>query len=279
MTAADAAGDPGFDALTAKIARDRGFACGSYKPTCLKRRIAVRMRARGVHQYADYARLLDGDREEYDKLIDTLTINVTRLYRNPEAWDALERQVWPVLFARPERELRAWSAGCSSGEEPYTVAISALRAAESARAPEAAKRVRITATDIDSRSLEAARAGTFGEAAFADAPSGMRERWFEPGWPARPRAEVRALVHVARRDLLEEAPPPGTWHLIVCRNVIIYFDRESQDALFHRFRDALAPGGFLMLGKVETLLGDSRTLFEPVDSRERIFRRPPARAA
>ncbi|MBI2795590.1 MAG: protein-glutamate O-methyltransferase CheR [Gemmatimonadetes bacterium] len=274
-----ATSDPGFDALTAKIARDRGFACGSYKPTCLRRRIAVRMRARGVHRYADYAALLDRDRDEYEKLIDTLTINVTRLYRNPEAWLAVERQVWPALFTRKERELRAWSAGCSSGEEPYTLAISALRAAEAAGTPAAASRVRITATDIDLRSLEAARAGAFAEPAFADVPAGVRERWFEPGWPARARDAARALVRVERRDLLEEAPPPGPWHLIVCRNVIIYFDRESQEALFHRFRDALAPGGFLVLGKVETLLGDSRALFEPVNSRERIFRRPPAAAA
>ena len=274
MTTADAAGDPGFDALTAKIARERGFGCGGYKPTCLKRRIAVRMRARGVHRYEDYARLLDSDQVEYDKLIDTLTINVTKLYRNPEAWAAVERQIWPALFARPERELRAWSAGCSSGEEPYTIAMSALRAADTARTPEMATRLRITATDIDARSLDRARAGEFAEGAFGDEPSGARDRWFERGWPARATRELRALIRVNRRDLLEESPPPGLWHLIVCRNVIIYFDRASQEMLFHRFRDALAPGGFLVLGKVETLIGDSRALFEVIDARERIFRRP-----
>ena len=274
MTTTDAANDAGFDALTAKIARERGFGCGGYKPTCLKRRIAVRMRARGVHRYEDYAHLLDGDRDEYDRLIDTLTINVTKLFRNPEAWAAVEREVWPALFARPERALRVWSAGCSSGEEPYTLAITALRAAQAARAPQAASRVHIIATDIDARSLDRARAGEFAEGAFGDEPPDVRSRWFEPGWPARATQEPRALIRVERRDLLEEPAPPGKWHLLVCRNVIIYFDRESQDKLFRRFHEALVPGGFLVLGKVESLLGGSRALFEVVNSRERIFRRP-----
>lgn len=274
MSTADAIDDQGFDVLTAKIARERGFACGGYKPTCLKRRIAVRMRACGVHRYADYAQRLDSDRAEYDKLIETLTINVTKLFRNPEAWAAVERELWPALFARSDRELRVWSAGCASGEEPYTLAISALRAAEAAGTPAAASRVRITASDIDVRSLERAREGAFAESAFGDEPNGARARWFEPGWPARATAAPRALIHVERRDLLEDAPPPGPWHLIVCRNVIIYFDRESQERLFRQFRDALAPGGFLVLGKVETLLGETRALFEVVNGRERFFRRP-----
>ena len=259
MTRPETLADAGFGALTAKIARERGFACGNYKESCLKRRIAVRMRARGVHRYADYAVVLDGDAAEYEKLLDALTINVTKLWRNPETWNAIERVVAPALLTRTDRPLRVWSAGCASGEEPYSIAMAFLNAA---------------GTDVDARSLDAARTATYDEAAFVDMPAGMRDRWFEPGSPARVAAAVRALVTVERRDLLEQAPPPGPWHLIVCRNVIIYFDRASQERLFHQFHDALVPGGFLVLGKVETLFGEKRTLFTSVDSRERIFTRP-----
>ena len=274
MTVAGSIGDAGFHVLTAKIARERGFACANYKESCLKRRIAVRMRARGVHRYADYAALLDGDAIEYDKLLDALTINVTKLWRNPETWSAIERTVAPVLLARTDRPLRVWSAGCASGEEPYSIAMALLGAAAMMGDPARARRVQVVGTDIDARSLDAARAATFADAAFADMPAGMRERWFEPGSPARANAALRAIVTVERRDLLEQGPPPGPWHLIVCRNVIIYFDRASQERLFQQFHDALVPGGFLVLGKVETLFGDTRALFTTVDSRERIFTRP-----
>ena len=121
MIAADLS-DAAFVALTTKIAADRGFGCASYKDKCLRRRIAVRMRARGVHTYADYARVLDDDHAEYDKLLDALTINVTKLFRNWETYSVLRDRVVPMLWALPEPVLRVWSAGCSSGEEPYSLA-------------------------------------------------------------------------------------------------------------------------------------------------------------
>lgn len=272
MTMAGAAPDAGFEALTGKIARERGFACQAYKPSCLQRRIAVRMRARGVHDYASYARLLDGDPAEYDRLLDALTINVTKLRRNAEAWDALEREALPALLAAPG-PLRAWSAGCSSGEEPVTIAMSVARAAEAAGRPGDLGRLEVLGTDIDPRSLARAEAAAFAEAAFAEVPPADRARWFAPGTPAATLPTLRARVRIERRDLLEEPAPPGPWHLICCRNVIIYFDRDSQEALFRRFHDALAPGGILMLGKVESLLGPARDAFEVVNVRERLYRR------
>ena len=105
-----------FSGLTRKITLERGFGCASYKEKCLRRRVAVRMRARGVHTYEDYARLLDDDASEYDRLLDALTINVTKLFRNWEAYDALARQVIPELWSRDKQAIRVWSAGCSSGQ-------------------------------------------------------------------------------------------------------------------------------------------------------------------
>ena len=267
--------DPaGFQLLTEKITRDRGFGCASYKEKCLRRRIAVRMRARGAHTYAAYAQLLDHDRAEYDKLLDALTINVTKLFRNWETYDAIGRSVVPALWQRPDLRLRAWSAGCSSGEEPYSVATLFYRHAESVGAADrVGSRVEVLGSDIDRESLAAADRARYEEPAFADTPAELRDRYFTPGYPASPIPAVKHLVRLERRDLLAEAPPSGGLHLVTCRNVIIYFDRATQEALFERFHDALVPGGFLVLGKVETLLGRARTLFAPVDARERIFRK------
>jgi chemotaxis methyl-accepting protein methylase len=264
--------DAGFRALSEKISRDRGFSCASYKERCLRRRIAVRMRARGVHTFGDYAAVLDADTHEYERLLDVLTINVTKLFRNWETYAALSRLVVPAVWARPEAELGLWSAGCSSGEEAYSLAILFHRHAVHAGEGGRLGRVRVLGSDIDRESLAAAARGTFGEAAFADTPRELRDRYFSSDPPFAVAPEIRRLVAFERRDILRE-PLPQAQHVIACRNVIIYFDRATQEALFERFHASLRPGGFLVLGKVETLLGPARSLFVPVDARERIFRR------
>lgn len=272
----DTADDDAFVALTSKISRDRGFGVANYKDTCMRRRIAVRMRARGAADYASYSRLLDSDPAEYEWLIAALTVNVTKLFRNAEAWDAVATTVLPALRALAAPRLNCWVAGCASGEEAYTLAALWLESAGGDGVRGEAARVHVTASDIDRDSLSSAEAGTYGTESFTETPLAVRERWFVPAGPGKWRAgpELRALIQFERRDLLLQAPPPQAMHLITCRNVIIYFDRESQDALMRRFHDALAPGGYLVLGKVETLLGPSRRLFDAVDTRQRIFRRP-----
>jgi chemotaxis protein methyltransferase CheR len=265
--------DAGFAELTAKISRDRGFGCASYKDKCLRRRIAVRMRARGVHTYSDYARVLDSDKAEYDKLLDALTINVTKLFRNWETYSAIAEKVVPALWDRGATAINVWSAGCSSGEEPYSLAALFHRHAERAGAlGQLATRLSVLGSDIDARCLAAAQIGAFEEGDFTDTPSELRRRYFAATAPYAIVPEVKRLVRFERRDLLAEAPPPGTHHLICCRTVLIYFDRDTQERLFEKFHSALAPDGFLVLGKVETLLGAARTRFVPVDGRERIFR-------
>ncbi len=263
--------DDGFASLIAKIARERGFECASYKEKCLRRRIAVRMRARGIHGYADYARLLDGDPREYDRLLDALTINVTKFFRNWETFAAIERQVVPALFARDEPRLRVWSAGCASGEEPYSLAILFHRWAIANG--KRAERVTVLGTDIDRASLAAAECGEYAESAFADTPLELRQLYFGALPPFSVRPEIRSLVRFLSHDLLRHPAPARGLHLITCRNVIIYFDRDTQEELFTRFHEALQPGGFLVLGKVETLFGPARAKFAPVEARERIFRR------
>ena len=253
-----------FLALTEKISRARGMSCESYKNKCLKRRIAVRMRARGVHTYADYAELLDRDAREYQELLDALTINVTKFFRNVETWEALRPYLVTLGESRPE--LRVWSAGCASGEEPYTIAILLLETLGEGRAS-------IDATDIDRLSLERTRQATYPETAFTDMPADLRRRYFRDGQPIQP---VRDLVRVLPHDLTRDPPPRPVYDLIVCRNVVIYFERAAQERLFQTFVHTLAPTGVLVLGKVETLFGPARTRLTVEDPRERIYRKPAA---
>lgn len=265
--------EAGFVALTEKIARERRFACGSYKDRCLRRRIAVRMRACRVERYAEYAAHLDMHPEEWDRLLDALTINVTKFFRNPDVYDALANVVVPALWALPVSSLRVWSAGCSSGEETYSLAILFHRYAATHGDLARLARVEVLGTDIDLRSLAAAERGSYTGPAFADTPPELREAYFSKGEPAEVIPAVRAITRFERRDLLNDPAPRGAFHLVVCRNVMIYFDRESQDRLVGRFHSALVPGGFLALGKTETLFGSLRDRFTTLKQRERLYRR------
>lgn len=266
--------DPEFEALTDKIAAARGFQCSNYKDKCLRRRILSRMRLRGIVTFPDYARLLDSDASEYDCLIRALTINVTNFFRNPDAFAALDQLVVPALWegAAP---IRIWSAGCSSGEEAYTLAVLLHRLAVERGLEPLLARVRIVATDIDAECIAAAKNGLYAAASVGDTTASVTDRYFTSRGKRREVVpEIREMVDFQVGDMLSDpAPAGGKFNLIVCRNVIIYFTLASQERLFAKFHSALADGGALMLGKVETLLGKSRALFEPVMARERIYRK------
>lgn len=266
--------DAGYAALAAKISSERGFGAKNYRDGCLRRRIAVRMRVRGAADYAAYTRLLDSDPGEWDLLLDALTINVTKLFRDRDVYDVLARDVIPAVWAMPAPTLRVWSAGSASGEEPYSLAALFHRHAVALEETDRLGRLQILASDIDKGSIERAQRATYAETAFGDTPDELRQRYFSAGVPSTVVPELRAMVTFERRDLLNDPAPPGPLQLITCRNVVIYFDGDAQQALFQRFHDALQPGGYLVLGKVETLLGAARKLFEVVDHRHRVFRRP-----
>jgi len=265
--------DTEFVALTSKISRERGFGCASYKEKCLRRRIAVRMRARGVHTYTDYARVLDQDAAEYDRLLDALTINVTKLFRNWDVYATLAEKVAPELWSGDGGKIRVWSAGCSSGEEPYSLAVLLHQYASAHGLLQQLQRVEVLGTDIDKGCLERANRGEFHTSDFSDTPDELKRRYFAPTAPFAIDPLVRRMVRFERHDLLKDRPLQTRFHLVACRNVLIYFDRDTQERLFQMFHDVIVPGGYLVLGKVETLLGAVRSRFSAVDARERIFRK------
>lgn len=266
--------DASFLALTQTISAGAGLALHAYKEKCLRRRIAVRMRARGAHTYDDYRSVLAADPEEYQRLKDTLTINVTKFYRNPETWDSLSDSLLPELFTAREGNIHVWSAGCASGEEPYTLAMVFADLAERLGRRTWLSRVHIDATDIDRRCLIRATAARYPGGAFEDAPERFREEYCRPvGDEFEVDARLRSLVQVHSLDLMREPPVAQSYDLIMCRNVVIYFDRPTQEKLYHTFAELLPDDGLLVLGKVETLFGPAQKRFTLLDVRERIYRR------
>jgi chemotaxis protein methyltransferase CheR len=258
-------------ALKRQIEERAGFRCAGYKERCLRRRIAVRMRACAVHGYGDYGDLLERDPAEYLKLVDAVTINVSKFFRNTEVWTLLASEVIPRLVTLDAPRINIWSAGAAAGEEIYSVAILLLEHAERERID--LRRFRLVGSDIDVRTLEEARRGEYGTFALSETPRVMRERWFEGPELTRVRKDVRDMVEFAELDLICDQYPLDQ-HLILCRNVVIYFERPVQEAVFRRFYNALVPGGHLLLGKVETLFGDPQRAFRTVVGRHRLFQKP-----
>ena len=262
---------PGFVALLEQIEQERGFACSAYKHGCLRRRIRTRMRLRGIESFEEYGSLIEGDAREMDKLIDALTINVTRFFRNRPVWDLVASKVIPALWSIETPDIRVWSAGCASGEEAFSAAMLFHRHAAVNGMLAQIDRVRVTGTDVDSDALRRAAAMQYSEPDLAEVPEALRARYFPAAPPFHPAAGVRRMVRFVRHDLLVDAFPSGQ-HLIICRNVLIYFDRRVQEQVIGRLRESLAPGGFLILGRVESLLGVAPG-FERIAPKERIFRR------
>jgi len=264
-----------FHDLKKLIQAKAGLCCDGYKERVLRRRIAVRMRARGAPTFGAYAALLQQDESEYQHLIDTVTINVSKFFRNASTWMLLRDRVVPALFAWDAPEIRIWSAGSAAGEESYSLAILLLQHA--AQHGQSLDRFRVTATDIDEAAIADARVAEYGPFAFTEMSAATRERWFDGPGRNRLKEEVKRLVEFRKLDLMT-GPFPDGLHLLLCRNVLIYFERNVQLELFDKFRDALVPGGYLQLGKVETLFGARPGLFETVSARERLFRKHDAPA-
>ncbi len=265
----------GFEDLLIFVRDTRGFDFTGYKRTSLTRRIRRRMTSVRAGSYADYRDVLESDPAEFPALFNTILINVTSFFRDPDCWTFLQQQIIPELVAvRPDGEIRVWSAGCSSGEEPYSLAMSF---AEVLGVEECARRVKIYGTDVDEEALRVARSGQYPERALAEVSPEMRERYFEHhGEHYTFCSDLRRRVIFGRHDLTRDAPI-SRLDLLACRNTLMYFNVEAQRNVVDRFHFALRDGGNLFLGKAEMLLSDGNR-FDVVSLRKRIFRRRPGEA-
>jgi two-component system CheB/CheR fusion protein len=263
--------DEALEKLLVFLRDARGFDFTGYKRSTLSRRIHKRMTDVGVRSYLDYQDLLETSAEEFGALFNTILINVTSFFRDPDAWTFLQRDVVPELVAdtEPDQEIRVWSAGCSSGEEAYSLAV---MFAEALGVEECLRRVKIYATDIDEEALRQARSGLYPAKALEPVPAELREKYFERnGAQFGFRADLRRRVIFGRHDITRDAPI-SRLDLLVCRNTLMYFNVEAQTQIVDRFHFALRKNAFLFLGKAEMLLNDAER-FEVVNMRQRIFRR------
>jgi len=260
-----------FEALKELFVREKGFDLEAYKERCILRRIYLKVRSRGYSDLGAYYRILSRHPEELEHLFQYLTINVTEFFRNPSAFQYLERTIFPRVMAEhsPHGSFDIWSAGCSSGEEPYSLAIAMLRAKRKHRISTS---FHVLATDIDKAILARAKEGIYSRDALKNLEEEDVREFFqqeEKGYSVS--REVRDCITFRTADVLKDKP--GTMHgLIVCRNLLIYFSRENQEKVISGFSRNLVDGGYLMLGKAETLIGKNRLYFQSISPTERIYR-------
>ena len=245
--------DPPFEALLQFLKRSRGFDFTGYKRASLERRFRRRMEAVGCESYGDYLDYLEVHPDEFELLFNTLLINVTDFFRDPAAWEVLQRDAVPLMLEdKPiDEPIRVWSAGCATGQEACTIAMVLCEAL----GEEAFRdRVKIYATDIDEAALNVARQATYLTRDIEHLPPTYRDKYFtraDQRWTLR--TDVRRSLIFGRNNLVDDAPI-SRLDLLVCRNTLMYLTAETQGDILRHFHFALRNTGVLMLGKSEMML-------------------------
>ncbi len=261
--------DPQFEELLVYLKRSRGFDFGGYKRSSLGRRIRKRMQTVNIERFGDYVDYLEVHPDEFAELFNTILINVTGFFRDPTAWEALREQVLQRVLTskKPDEPIRVWSAGCASGQEAYTVAI---LLAEGLGLDAFRDRVKIYGTDVDADALNQARQAVYTRREVEGIPAELLSKYFEETGERRSfRKDLRRSVIFGRHDLIQDAPI-SRLDLLTCRNVLMYFNAETQGRILDRFHFAVNEDGFLMLGKAEMLLSQNNS-FQSVDLKRRLF--------
>ena len=262
-------GDSGaFERILSAVRARTGHDFSQYKRSTVARRIGRRMQVHGVAGLGEYLRILRDREDEADQLLRDLLITVTQFFRDPDSFEHLEENVIPSLFERTQtgESVRAWSVGCATGEEAYTLAM--LLWEEADRRDRRAD-FQIFATDLHEGSLASARLGLYPGGIGADVPNHLLTRFFSPeGSDYRIRRDLRERVTFARNNALSD-PPFSRLNIVLCRNLMIYLQRDAQHSLLAMLHYALRPGGYLMLGRSETI--DQTDLFARVSGTHSIY--------
>jgi chemotaxis protein methyltransferase CheR len=261
----------GFEAVTAFVEDNLQFATSHYNDSYLQRRIKSRMRRTGTDDYVEYLELLESDADEHDRLLESLSINVTGFFRNPEVWDGI-RDVLRLLDEE-HGSIRVWSAACADGREPYSLSMLAMDDDEVD-----ARRVTVHATDINERALGLAREGVYESNHTSDLDDQLQYLSHYPTYVDRDgeqffvKDNVKDRVSFEKHDLIRDEVD-ARYELVVCRNLFIYIDPEFKKRVMDAIVEALRPGGYLVIGKAETLPKESNSEFDVFDSRKRIYQR------
>jgi chemotaxis protein methyltransferase CheR len=255
--------DRHFNLLRGLVTRNAGITLNDSKRELVYGRLARRIRALGLRGFDDYCALLENDEgAEMGEFINAITTNLTAFFRENHHFEFLAQTALPefVRANTSSRRLRIWSAGCSTGEEPYSIAMTLL---ESVPSPERWD-IRILATDIDSNVVATAQAGVYAENRLQGVSAARRKQWFgkaeSPG-QFRVKPELQEIIRFAPLNLMHEWPFRGPFDAIFCRNVLIYFDKPTQHRLFERYGQMIADHGYLFIGHSESMFGAS-TVFD-----------------
>ena len=264
-----------FNTLKRMIFNHTDLDCSQYKDKYLKRRLQVRLRANKLDDYTDYIRFLKKNPEEYDTLMDMVTINVTQFFRDPTMYKVLGEEVIPEIIYKKtssnRKVFRIWSAGSSSGEEAHSLAIM-IKELLGERFDDFM--ITVHGTDIDDESLRKAKSGIYPKEQLENVGDVLLERYFDQveDGSYQIKDEIKDFVRFKKQNLILDKKP-GNFDIIFNRNVMIYFSREMQERLLMEFYDSLNNGGYLVIGKTEMLTGESKDLFAPVNNRERIYKK------
>ncbi len=240
------------------LRRKKGLDLTGYKRPQMERRINSLMRSLKINDYSTYLGVLEREISHWRKFLDTLTINVSEFYRNPSQWQVLEEKILPDLI-QASRSLKIWSAGCSTGEEPYTLTMVMMN-----RFPQI--NFTLSATDVDDEVLNKARMGVYNEKAVVNLPQTYTGRYFtREGSNLIIADEVKRRVKFMKHNLLTDAFDQN-FDLVLCRNVVIYFTEESKAQLYRKFYSALKQGGILFTGSTEQIFQAREIGFSLVSS-------------
>ena len=218
----------------------------SYKERQMKRRIDTLIQRHKINGYDEFVKAIKTDQKLFDDFVAYLTINVSEFYRNPEQWEMLDKDVFPSLIKKFGKNLTIWSAACSTGDEPYSLVM-----ALSKHVP--LESIKIIATDIDKQILEKAKVGLYNEKSIAAVPADLKKKYFEKiGASYKISDDIKKRVEFREHNLLKD-PYPKNCHMIVCRNVVIYFTDEAKDEVYRKFYQSLVTGGVLFIGNTEQI--------------------------
>ena len=219
----------------------------SYKEKQMKRRIDTLIAKNKIIGYDNYVHALRQNKQLFEEFVNYITINVSEFYRNPEQWKVMDEQIIPELIKKFGRNLKIWSAACSTGDEPYSLVMAFSRHLPLSN-------IKIFATDLDKQVIAKAKVGLYSEKSIVSVPEDLKKKYFTQVGPSyKISDEIKARVEFKEHNLLKDIYPTDC-HLIVCRNVLIYFTEEAKDEVFRKYYKSLANGGILFLGSTEQII-------------------------
>ncbi|GAB7016112.1 CheR family methyltransferase [Methanogenium cariaci] len=259
-----------FQSVLRTIESKMGIQCANYKADYLQRRIQSRMRMNKIDSYAEYNSLVISSTKEQEALRNALTINVTKFWRDREVFDLIKSDVLPEIRRRKQK-IRIWSAGCATGEEPYTLALMC----HEARVLFPDVQVTIFASDIDREALKKAETGIYHRKALENLSESQIRRHFDKQQDGsyQVKQHLRDLVKFSRHDLMSGRAVTQYLDVILCRNVTIYFTEKQKDELARMFAPALTEGGYYVMGKTEYMGRDVEQLYDPYNPIQKIYQK------